>query len=135
MFNVAEGKKLMAAAGTPTLDQTIAFTTQYIDEKWASVIAEMLKEVGINSTLKVVDYRNVMLLANGGILYSKGQFSQHGDMSFSSGGADADPAATLFKIWHTDGSTSRANIKDAAGPRDKRHDREGDQDVRAGGRT
>jgi ABC-type transport system substrate-binding protein len=115
MFNVAEGKKLMSAAGTPTLNQTIAFTTQYIDEKWASVIAEMLQEVGIHSALKVVDYRNVMLLANGGILYSKGQFSQHGDMSFSSGGADADPAATLFKIWHTDGSTSRANIKDAAG--------------------
>ena len=115
MFNVAEGKKQMSAAGTTSLDITTAFTTQYIDEKWASVIAQMLQEVGIHSTLRVVDYRNVMLLAQGGILYSKGQFKQWGDMSYTGGGADADPAATLFKMWHTDGSTSRANLKDPPG--------------------
>jgi peptide/nickel transport system substrate-binding protein len=114
-FDVAEAKKLMAAAGTPNLDITIAFTTQYIDEKWVSVIAEMLAQAGIKSTLKVVDYRNVMLAATGGILYSKGQFSQWGHMSFSSGGADADPAATMFKIWNTNGSTSRANLTDPPG--------------------
>jgi len=114
-FDVAEAKKLMSAAGTPSLDITMAFTTQYIDEKWASVIAEMLTKAGIKSTLKVVDYRNVMLAAQGGILYSKGQFSQWGHMSFSSGGADADPAATMFKIWDTNGSTSRANLTDAPG--------------------
>ena len=114
-LNVAEAKKLMSAAGTSTLDITVAFTTQYIDEKWASVIAEMLQEAGIRSSLKVVDYRNVMLLPQGGILYSKGQFGQWGHMSFSSGGADADPAATMFKIWNTNGSTSRANLTDPPG--------------------
>jgi ABC-type transport system substrate-binding protein len=114
-YNVAEAKKLLSAAGTPTVENTIAFTTQYLEEKWASVIADMLTEAGIRSSLRVVDYRNVMLLPQGGILYSKGQFGQWGHMSFSSGGADADPAATMFKIWNTNGSTSRANLTDPPG--------------------
>jgi hypothetical protein len=37
-------------------------------------------------------------------------------MSFTSGNPDsADPAAHLFKLYHTEGSSSRANLKDQEG--------------------
>jgi ABC-type transport system substrate-binding protein len=75
----------------------------------------MFSEAGMKATLNVIDYQTVMIAPVTGVLYSKGQFSKVGDMSFSGGGEGADPASTLFRIWHTDGSSSRANLKDAEG--------------------
>ena len=112
--NVAEAKKLLSAAGRE-VNIRIAFTPRYIEEKYASAIADMLGEAGIKSTLNVIDYQTVMIAPVTGVLYSKGQFSKVGDLSFSGGGEGADPASTLFRIWHTDGSSSRANLKDPEG--------------------
>jgi ABC-type transport system substrate-binding protein len=113
--NVAEAKKLLSAAGRDTMSFRIAFTPRYIEEKYVSAIADMFGEAGMKATLNVIDYQTVMIAPVNGILYSKGQFGKYGEMSFSSGGEGADPASTLFRIWHTDGSSSRANLKDPEG--------------------
>jgi ABC-type transport system substrate-binding protein len=111
----AEARKLLTAAGRDNMSFRIAFTPRYIEEKYVSAIADMFGEAGMKAILNVIDYQTVMISPVNGILYSKGQFSKYGEMSFSSGGEGADPASTLFRIWHTDGSSSRANLKDAEG--------------------
>lgn len=62
--NVTEAKKLMAAAGYANgieMDGTITNTGAHITEQVASILAEMLSEIGLRLKLKAVDYQTVYL--------------------------------------------------------------------------
>jgi ABC-type transport system substrate-binding protein len=102
-YNVAEAKKLLAAAGFanggPQVEGVSIPTAEY-GRDWSrrsEVIIQMLNEGGVKATLKLVDYSTEFLPK---YHLSKGL---HEGFLFNPQGAHADPAVWLYLFLHSAG--------------------------------
>ncbi len=105
--NVAEAKKLLSAAGKPTLNLRSPWAAQNLEEKLISALFGMLAEADIKCKLEVVDYQTLFLPK---VTFGRGDFD--GDLAIQTSAANADPALTLLKHWYSGSSSTRANYKD-----------------------
>lgn len=108
-FDVAEAKKLMAAAGYPNgLDVRARFDgTTHITEKNAAIMSQFMAASGLRLKLEKADYNTVFLPL---ILASKGNFD--GDLSFSNGPLGFSPATFFARALSYNGGTTRSAFKD-----------------------
>jgi ABC-type transport system substrate-binding protein len=105
-FNIAEAKKMIAAAGYNPSTALIAkvSTRSHGAGKQSEIALQMLRDAGMNVVVEPVDY-NTVFLPN--ILSARGDWEGH--ISFSGGGMGFSPATGLQRVHHPQGGTSRVS--------------------------
>jgi ABC-type transport system substrate-binding protein len=105
--NLEEAKKLMSAAGTPTLNLLQPMAPQNTNQIQLEAVLGMVKEAGFNIELKAVDYQSDFLPT---VVQGRGDFD--GDLAKLASATLADPAMSLRYQFHSSSPNSYANYKD-----------------------
>jgi len=106
VHDVAEAKKLLAAAGFPTGFET---TSNYVTgpelptAKHAEVIDNMISEAGIRSKVNGLDYQTVYIPK---YRDARGQFEGWAYKSTAGGAGTFDPVGELANFWWSKGGTT-----------------------------